>query len=90
MGIVKIFALLSIFSLTLFSTSLVHKSFDKLVIESDGIIQGHVKEIKFKRSLDNFIYTFITLDNIKVLNGKYNVIVQVLDFFIQMRQQKWI
>lgn len=57
---------------TAFSTTLLFKDFGDLVSESDGIIQGTVTSIESRYDADKEIYTFVTLDSIEPVHGKYD------------------
>ncbi len=66
-------AALSLLALTLqlSATTIVHKSFDELVKESDGIVSGRVAAVESQYSPSKEIYTFVTLDRVEVLAGSY-------------------
>lgn len=53
------------------ATTLVYKSFNDLMKESDGVIAGHVVSVNSQYSANKEIYTFITLDQLDVLSGSY-------------------
>lgn len=59
------------------STSLAHgttiryKNFEDLVDEADGIVVGTVQQIESLYGPNDLIYTFITFNQLEVLNGEY-------------------
>lgn len=52
------------------ATTLVYKSFDDIVSESDGIVVGTVVNIKASLDSEGEIFTYVTLEDIDVLNGE--------------------
>ncbi len=72
MHVIKILLLsLLVSSFPSHATTLLYKSFNDLVLESDGIFVGTVKDIKSIKSKNNELYTFVTINNLNVLDGKY-------------------
>lgn len=51
------------------ATTIMYKSLDDIVKESDGIVQGTVKQVTAKQSGDGDVYTYVTVGNIDALNG---------------------
>src|SRR5262245_3812553 len=55
-----------------YATTVLYKSFDNLVQEAEGIVIGTVRSIESHYGPDQDIYTFVTLDQLEVLNGAYD------------------
>ena len=53
------------------ATTLLYKSFNDLIKESDGIVAGTVASIESQYDRNKEIYTFVTLDQLDVLSGSY-------------------
>jgi len=53
------------------ATTLLHKNFDDLVTEADGIVIGTVEKLDSTYGLDQRIYTFVTLGNLEVIHGDF-------------------
>ena len=58
-------------SLNCFGSAIPYKSFYDLVIGSDGILVGKVIELESVLYADNDIKTYVTLSNLKVIDGIY-------------------
>jgi hypothetical protein len=54
------------------ATTLPYKSLDRLVAESDGIVVGTVRQVQFAADAQHDIGTYVTLDNLQVLEGRYS------------------
>lgn len=52
-------------------TTLIYKSVDDLVKESDGIVMGTVKKIEAHMNQEGEINTYVTFGNLKLLKGSY-------------------
>src|SRR5262249_38388155 len=52
-------------------TTLPYKGVDKLVAEADGIVIGTVRQVQSAQDSQKDIETYVTLDNLKVLGGRY-------------------
>lgn len=53
------------------STTLLYKSFDDLIKEADGIVMGRIGRVEARYDNRRDIYTLVTLDQVKVLDGNY-------------------
>jgi hypothetical protein len=53
------------------ATTLPYKGVDKLVAEADGIVIGTVRQVQSAEDSQKDIETYVTLDNLKVLGGRY-------------------
>jgi hypothetical protein len=53
------------------ATTLPYKGVDKLVAEADGIVIGTVRQVQAAEDSQKDIETYVTLDNLKVLGGRY-------------------
>ena len=53
-----------------YATVLVHKNFKDLVYEADGILIGTVERIDYRETDGGRIFTFVTLGELKVINGE--------------------
>jgi len=52
------------------ATTILYKSLDDIVKESDGIVQGTVKQVVAKKVDSGDIYTYVTVGNIDALKGQ--------------------
>ena len=64
--------LMIVCSAPLSATTLIYKNFDELVSEADAIVSGTVKNIESHYGPGKSIYTFITLKDLRIVNGEYN------------------
>jgi hypothetical protein len=53
------------------ATTLPYKGVDKLVAEADGIVIGTVRQVQSTEESQKDIETYVTLDNLKVLGGRF-------------------
>ena len=53
------------------ATTIPYNSFIVLVQEADAVVSGHVANIESQYSPQHEIYTFVTLDQLKVISGSY-------------------
>lgn len=72
---VVIFSAFLFLALQIQATTLVYKSFDDLVEESEGIIMGTVTNVETRKHVVNkeeVIYTYVTLGRLNMLYGQYD------------------
>ncbi|MBI5141053.1 MAG: hypothetical protein HZA20_02520 [Nitrospirae bacterium] len=55
-----------------FGAILPYQSFEDIIVKSDGIVIGTVYEVEYHRFDAGQIYTYLTLTNIEVLDGRYD------------------
>ena len=61
-----------------FATMLLKKDFEDLVAESDGVVVGHVAAVESSRDENGEIFTFVTLDELDVVDGVFDGVEFVL------------
>ena len=66
------YALICTFAIPVHATTLLYQSFDDIVTNSDGIVTGTVTDIQSVRMDDGDIFTYVTIDNLQVLDGDYS------------------
>jgi hypothetical protein len=54
------------------ATTLPYKGFDRLVAESDGIVVATVRQVQFAADAQRGIGTYVTFDDLQVLEGRYD------------------
>ena len=53
------------------ATTLPYKSFDRLANEADGVVVGTVRAVQPMKDGRSDIHTFVTLDQLQVVGGRY-------------------